>query len=174
MSISSGMFIPIMLRWYWSRMNGYGFSLGVASGMLTAVAYKALAPEGTTEYFMFIVALSASLVGSVLGTVLSSPTDEDTLMRFYKVTRPFGAWGRFKARLHADNQKAVDAENKRDIISILMAVPWQIVFFLFMMSLIFKTWGNVAVLGVMFVALSVGLYFKWYRHLSTEVKVDEI
>lgn len=173
MSISSGMIIPMLLRWYWSRMNGYGFSIGVASGMSVAIIYKALAVEGTTEYSMFIVSIIASLLGSVLGTVLSRPTDEDTLMRFYKVTRPFGAWRRFKARLHADNQKAVDAENRRDIISVLMAVPWQIVFFLFMISLIFKTWGNVAVLGVMFAALSIGLYFKWYRHLSTEVKVKE-
>jgi len=173
MSIGSGMFIPMLLRWYWSRMNGYGFSIGVVCGMSAAVIYKALAPEGTTEYAMFIVSISASLLGSVLGTILTKPTGETTLLRFYKVTRPFGTWRRFKARLRADNQVAVDAENRRDIVSIIMAVPWQIVFFLFMMSLIFKTWSNVATLGILFAALSFGLYFTWYRHLSTEVKVDE-
>ncbi|MFB0515315.1 MAG: sodium:solute symporter, partial [Candidatus Neomarinimicrobiota bacterium] len=138
-----------------------------------AVIYKALAPEGTTEYAMFIVSTTASLLGSVLGTLLTGPTDDATLFRFYKVTRPFGFWRRFKAQLRVDNQGAVDAENRRDILSVIMAVPWQIVFFLFMMSLVFKTWGNVAALGSLFVALSAGLYFTWYRHLSTEVKVEE-
>ena len=122
---------------------------------------------------MFIVATTASLLGSVLGTLLTAPTDEETLFRFYKVTRPFGAWGRFKALLHTDNQGEVDRENRRDIVSIFMAVPWQIVFFLFMMSLAFKTWNNVAILGLMFAVLSLGLYFTWYRHLSVEVKVEE-
>jgi len=47
-----------------------------------------------------------------------------------------------------------------------------VVFFMFMLSLIFKTWLNVSVLGVLLVVLTIGLYYTWYRHLSTEVKVD--
>lgn len=173
MSIGSGLMVPLLLRWYWSRMNGYGFAIGTAAGMLSAIIYKSLAPEGTTEYAMFIVTIVTSTVGTVLGTYLTAPTDDSTLLEFYRKTRPFGAWGRFRAQLKAEQQQAVNAENRRDITSIFMAVPWQIVFFLLMMSLIFKTWSNALVLGLLFAALSAGLYFSWYRHLSTEVQLDE-
>jgi len=93
------------------------------------------------------------------------------LARFYRNTRPFGSWGRFKAQLSSEDISAIDAENRRDIFSTFLAVPWQVVFFLFMMSLMFKTWWNVTVLGITLVVLSIMLYFSWFRHLSTEVKI---
>ncbi|MBC8399931.1 MAG: sodium:solute symporter, partial [Candidatus Marinimicrobia bacterium] len=37
MSIGSGMLIPMLLRWYWWRMNGYGFAIGTVSGMVAAI-----------------------------------------------------------------------------------------------------------------------------------------
>lgn len=173
MSIGSGLLIPMLLRWYWSRMNGWGFAVGTLAGMVAAVFYKAVAPPETTEYSMFAVATIASLLGTVIATYVSRPTDEDTLREFYNLTRPFGSWKRFKTQLTAKQQQGVDAENKRDIWSTVMAVPWQIVFFLFMLSIMMRNWGGVAGMGTAFVILSVGLYYNWYRHLSTEVNMEE-
>ena len=173
MSIGSGMLIPMLLRWYWSRMNGWGFSIGILSGMIAAISFKAFAPEGTTEYAMFAVASISSLLGTIIGTLVTAPIDEATLTKFYKKTRPFGTWRRFKNKLSADEIKAIDAENKRDIFSTFIAVPWQLVFFLFMMSIMFKTWTNVAVLGILLAVLTLILYFSWYKHLSTEVTIKE-
>lgn len=171
MSIGSGMLIPMLLRWYWSRMNGWGFAIGMIAGMIAAIIFKALAPEGTTEYAMFAVASTSSLFGTIFGTLLTTPTDENTLIKFYNKTRPFGTWNRFKNRLTKDDIIAIDSENKRDIFSTFIAVPWQVVFFLFMMSIMFKNWTNVTVLGILLVILTTILYFSWYKHLSTEVKV---
>ena len=172
MSIGSGMLIPMLLRWYWSRMNGWGFSIGLFSGMVAAIIFKALAPEGTTEYAMFAVATISSLLGTIIGTLLTAPTDEETLTKFYNITRPFGTWSRFKNKLDKDDIIAIDSENRRDIFSTFIAVPWQLVFFLFMMSIMFKNWPSVIILGILLVTLSIILYFSWYRHLSTEVKVN--
>jgi len=171
MSIGSGMLIPMLLRWYWSRMNGWGFSAGIISGMLAAILFKAFAPEGTTEYAMFAVASVSSLLGTIIGTLLTTPTDEKTLTKFYNKTRPFGTWSRFKNKLTKDDIIAIDSENKRDIFSTFVAVPWQIIFFLFMMSIMFKNWTSVTVLGILLAILTTTLYFSWYKHLSTEVKV---
>ncbi|NOZ74930.1 MAG: sodium:solute symporter, partial [FCB group bacterium] len=173
MSIGSGLLIPMLLRWYWSRMNGWGFAIGTVAGMVGAVLFRATAPAGTTEYAMFAVATIASLLGTILGTMFTEPTDEDTLNAFYVKTRPFGSWGRFKAQLNPEDQQAIDAENHRDILSTFVAVPWQIVFFLFMMSIMFKTWMNVLGLGIILILLSVALYFNWFKHLSTEVHLGK-
>jgi len=171
MSIGSGMLIPMLLRWYWSRMNGWGFSTGIISGMIAAILFKAFAPEGTTEYAMFAVASVSSLLGTIIGTLLTTPTDDKTLAKFYNRTRPFGTWNRFKNKLTENDIIAIDKENKRDIFSTFIAVPWQIIFFLFMMSIMFKNWTSVTVLGILLAVLSITLYFSWYKHLSTEVKV---
>ena len=173
MSIGSGMLIPMLLRWYWSRMNGWGFAIGIFSGMIAAIIFKAAAPEGTTEYAMFAVATITSLLGTVFGTILTKPVDEKTLTVFYNKTRPFGTWSRFKKKLTGEESQAIDDENKRDMFSTFVAVPWQIVFFLFMMSFMFKNWPTVIVLGILLIVLSTILYFSWFKHLSTEIKVKE-
>ncbi|MFQ6677479.1 MAG: sodium:solute symporter [Fidelibacterota bacterium] len=167
MSIGSGMLIPMLLRWYWSRMNGWGFSIGTLAGMISAIAFKAMAPEGVTEYTMFMVSSSASLIGTILGTLLTEPTDDETLQKFYNKTRPFGTWGKFKNQLGPQQQLAIESENKRDIFSTIIAVPWQITLFLFMMSLMFKTWSTALILGIICGILTIILYFSWYKHLST-------
>jgi len=167
MSIGSGMLIPMLLRWYWSRMNGWGFSIGTIAGMVSAIAFKVVAPEGVTEYTMFMISSSASLIGTILGTLFTDPTDDETLQNFYNKTRPFGTWGKFKKQLDPQQQKAIDAENKRDIFSTIIAVPWQISLFLFMMSLMFKTWSMSLILGAICGTLTIILYFSWYKHLSS-------
>lgn len=167
MSIGSGLLIPMLLRWYWSRMNGWGFSIGTLAGMISAIGFKAIAPEGVTEYTMFMVSSGASLLGTIMGTLLTEPTDEETLQNFYNKTRPFGTWGRFKKNLDKKQQLNIEAENKRDIFSTFIAVPWQVTLFLFMMSLMFKTWTTALILGTTCSILTIILYFTWYKHLST-------
>lgn len=168
MSIGSGLLLPMLLRWYWSRMNGWGFAIGTLSGMISAIAFKAIAPAGVTEYTMFALSTTVSLIGTIIGTIFTKPTDESTLQSFYNKTRPFGSWGRFKSQLNPEEIQAVDKENRRDIFSTVLAVPWQVSFFLLMMSFMFKAWTNVLVLGVVFLVLSISLYFTWYKHLSTD------
>lgn len=172
MSIGSGLLIPMLLRWYWSRMNGWGFAIGTMSGMVAAIVFKSLAIEGVTEYNMFAVSTSISFLGTILGTLFTKPTEETTLQYFYNKTRPFGTWSRFKSNLTPREIIAVEKENRRDIFSTILAVPWQVAFFLLMMSIIFKTWGNVLVLGGIFIGLTIALYFTWFKHLSTNAISD--
>jgi hypothetical protein len=113
-----------------------------------------------------------SLIGIVAGTLLTKPIDGRTVQNFYNKTRPFGAWGKYRDALPASTREAIKKENTRDIISVFIAVPWQLVLFMFMMNLVFKAWSQALTLGLIFIGLSVALYFNWFRYLSTEVKVD--
>jgi Na+/proline symporter len=178
MGLGAGLLIPQLVRWYWHRVNGYGYAIGVASGMITAILWKVfmrtgILPEALApEYYAFVVASLMSLIGIIIGTLATAPTDDKTTQNFYNVTRPFGVWGRFKKGVPLATQEAIRKENRRDILSVILAVPWQLTLFMFMMNLVFKDWGQALWLGLLFIALSVSLYFSWYRHLSTEVKVD--
>lgn len=173
MGIGSGLLIPQFLRWYWWRFNGYGFAIGVGAGMVTALLMRTFGPENLPEYISFMIASGSSLTGCIIGTFITRPTDSQVLTNFYKITRPFGLWGKVRKILSSNTLQKVNKENSRDIMSTFLAVPWQVVFFLFMMSLMFKTWENVSVLGITLILLTVCLYFSWFKHLSTEVKVEE-
>jgi solute:Na+ symporter, SSS family len=172
MSIGAGMIVPTLVRWYWWRMNGYGFAIGTVAGMIAAVIQRLWFPN-VPEYVAFSFAASISFVAMIIATYASKPTDEKVLYEFYKTTRPFGFWAHIRAKLPANILEKVNKENRRDIISIFMAVPWQVVLFLTWMMVVMKNWHSFGWLLLTLTALSIGLYFVWFRHLSTEVKMDE-
>lgn len=70
--------------------------------------------------------------------------------------------------------EGVDAENKRDILSTVIAVPWMLTLCITPMLLMVRQWPEFfTALGILTV-LSVSLYFSWFRHLSTENDLDEL
>ena len=170
-SLGAGLLIPTLARWYWWRMNGMGFATGTIAGMVAAVIQRILWPE-IPEYYAFTIATVSSLVGMIIGTYAAKPTDEKVLLEFYKRTRPFGFWGPIRKKMQIGVMEKINKENRRDILSTFFAVPWQLVLFLTGMAIIFKRWDQfIWLLGILIV-LSIGLYFNWYRHLSTEVEVE--
>ena len=142
MGIGAGMFIPQVIRWYWWRFNGYGFAIGTAMGMTSAVIVKGFGGP-LPEYSSFLIASGSSLIGCVIGTYMTAPTEDSVLVNFYKITRPFGLWGSVRKTISADVQALINEENRRDIIAIFFAVPWQIVLFLTGLMIVMKQWYNV-------------------------------
>ncbi|MGD9489784.1 MAG: sodium:solute symporter [Calditrichaceae bacterium] len=172
MSIGAGMIIPMLIRWYWWRLNGYGFAIGTVAGMLAAVVQKLLFPE-VPEYISFGFASGISLLGVIIGTYATPATSDSVLLNFYKVTRPFGFWGHIRAKLSDQKLGEIRKENKRDIFSIFLAVPWQLILFLSWMMLLVRDWTKLSVLLILLVAISTTLYFTWFRHLRQKVDIDK-
>ncbi|MGE5679794.1 MAG: sodium:solute symporter family transporter [Bacillota bacterium] len=168
LGLGSGLAIPLVLRWFWWRFNGYGFAAGTFTGMVAAIATKMTMPLAP-EFVSFIIPAGASFTGCLLGTYLSPQTDQNVLEHFYCVTRPFGFWKPVKAKAAAANmQKKIDAENRSDIISTFIAVPWQILLFMTGMLLIMKNWSNFFISLLLLLLLSIGLYFMWFRKLDKQ------
>jgi len=171
MGLGAGMVVPLLLRWYWWRMNGYGFTAGTVFGMGAAIIQKLFYPEAT-EYFSFAILLVSSFTATIIGTLLTEPTNKETLINFYKTTRPFGFWKPIKSILPEEKKIQINSENRRDIIAICFALPWQIVLFLTGITVILKRFDLFFYLLIILIFLSVGLYYFWFRHLSTEVRVE--
>ncbi len=172
MSIGAGMIIPTLVRWYWWRLNGWGFAVGTAAGMTAAVVQRLLFPH-VPEYVAFSFASSVSFVAMIAATYATRPTSASVLSEFYETTRPFGFWNPVRKAISSHVMEKVNRENRRDIVSIFMAVPWQVVMFLTFMMIVMQRWDWFGRLLIVFIILSLGLYFTWFRHLSTEVKMKE-
>ncbi|MBR8832217.1 MAG: High-affinity proline transporter PutP [Chroococcopsis gigantea SAG 12.99] len=172
-----GLAVPLLLRWYWWRFNGYGFAAGTVAGMLSAIAAQGIIfpffqHTQYQEYILFLVPSICSLVGCIVVTLLTPPTQKSVMENFYNVTRPFGFWGEMSRNLKPSTQAKIRAENNRDILATFIAVPWQLVLFLIGIVVIMKQWESVKILTLAFLLLSIGLYFTWFKHLSKEVKVE--
>ncbi len=173
MGIAVGMLIPMLVRWYWWRMNGAGFGMGTGVGMLSAFGQRWLFP-GEPEYFSFCFVALMALAGLLLGTYMTRPPDEKVLVEFYRRTRPFGWWRPIRAKFSPPDLERINRENRRDVISVLLAVPWQLALFLMWMMLILRQWDMFRALLLVVTVLSLGLYVFWYRHLGKEVKTEEV
>ena len=136
-----------------------------------AIIQKTFYPEAT-EYSSFAILLVSSFTATIIGTLFTEQTNKETLIRFYKTTRPFGLWNPIKLILPEEKKIQINSENKRDIIAICFALPWQIVLFLTGMTMILKRFDLFGYLIVVLIGLSLGLYYFWFRYLSTEVKVE--
>lgn len=171
MGLGAGMVVPLLIRWYWWRMNGFGFTAGTVIGMGAAIIQKLFYPDAT-EYLSFAILLGSSFTATIIVTLLTQQTSKETLINFYKTTRPFGFWKPIKSLIPDERKTQINAENRRDIIAICFALPWQMVLFLLGMVVIFRRMDLFFYLAVLLVLLSVGLYYFWFRYLSKEVRVD--
>ena len=166
MGIGAGLIIPLFMRWYWWRLNGFGFSFGIISGMLAAIILKFILPY-SEEYLNFAAVAIASFAGTMFFSLISEPTKDSVLINFYRVTKPFGFWNKIRCKFDVNEINLIKKENRLDVVSIFFAVPWQLVLFLIGMTIIIKNWDYFFILLFVLVLLSIGLYLTWFKRLSS-------
>jgi Na+/proline symporter len=167
MGLQSAILVPIFLRFYWWRYNGGGYAFGCLGGLVSTIVQRALAPE-MNEGGQFMITLAGGLIGSVIGTYLTVPTDPEVLKRFYMKTRPFGIWGHLKRQLSEEDRKKMSLEHRNDLIAAPFALLWQVSMFLFPMLAMVKNWPGFAMAFGLWVVGGAGLWFFWYRNLPAE------
>ena len=172
MGLGSGLIVPQVIRWYWWRFNGYGFAAGVFTGMAAAFV-QLIWLSHFTEYQIFLFVAGTSFVACLLGTFLTPAVSDEILTRFYTTTRPFGLWGHIRATLPADRVDRVQGENRRDILSTFVAVPWMLTLCITPMLAMVRNWDAFGISLAVLAVLSVALYLNWFRHLSEENTFDE-
>lgn len=170
MSLSAGMLMPLMLRWYWWRFNGYGFATGTGIGMVGAILQKALFPS-CTEWMAFITVSTLSITGMIVSTLLSQATPIKVLEIFYTKTKPIGFWGKIRNKLDRRTVTSIRKENRHDLIALVFAVPWQVSLFLTPVHLVLHRWDRFTLFLIIFILSSIGLYFSWFKYLNSKQKV---
>jgi Na+/proline symporter len=165
MSLVAGIILPNLLRWYWWRFNGYGYACGTGIGMVGALTQRMFFPS-LQEWQTFLIVGFFSLVGMIACTLLTPATDDAVLEHFYRQTRPIGFWRKIRKRLDQQFVRETKRENRRDLIALFFAVPWQISLFLVPVFAIIHKWETVTVFAGILILSSIGLYVFWFRFLN--------
>ncbi|MDR1789864.1 MAG: hypothetical protein LBR12_05950 [Opitutaceae bacterium] len=164
MGLTAGSLGPGFLRLYWWRTNAWGMAAGMFVGGLAAVLQAALWP-GMSEWWLFLMCGGLSFAFAIAVSCLTKGTDASVVRHFYRTTRPFGAWGRFKAELDAPTRLAWEKEHRNDILTVPFALLAQVTLFLLPMQLITKNTGALAATLPLFLAGAAGIYWFWWRNL---------
>lgn len=165
MSLGGGMIVPLALRLYWWRFNGYGFAYGTIFGMIASIVQRLVWPDWP-EKTQFMFTIGVGLVASVVSTYLTKPTDPEVLKNYYRKIRPFGFWSDLKNTLSEQERFRAKSENRNDLISLPFAFFWQVTILLLPMQLLTGSYRSFAITFVIFIVSLVGLYFFWFRKLD--------
>jgi solute:Na+ symporter, SSS family len=174
MGIGAGLFVPLVLRWYWPRYNGYGFDAGTAGGLFAGLLTNAVL--GWPVIVSFPVIIGTALFASVVGSLITAPTPHAVLLRFARQINPWGFWGRYNHKLESDGLITTEEAARRssekfsDMLAIVFSLPFQIGLLITAMSFVFRDWPTFSLFLSITVMSAVALYFLWYRNLRSEAE----
>lgn len=166
-----------ILKWYWWRFNGFGYFWGMATGIAAALAlskfpglYLWVYPEivpNLYALYSFPVILFLSTIGCVLGTLLTKPEDDKTLMQFYRQVRPWGFWKPIHDKVvKADPKFKSDANFKADAFNVAVGIVWQTSLILIPVYLVIRSKAPFFEAVAVLVITSLILKKTWWNKLS--------
>ena len=165
MALGAGVIVPNVLRWYWWRLNGWGYAAGTLAGVALSVLqliYPALA-----VWVAFPIIVGASLVASIIVSWLTVPVSSAVLTEFFQTVRPFGLWRpvRNEAGLSAAQLKTTSESPARTIINVALGMVVIASAYLLPMYLVGHWYAQALVCLALAAAGAVALKVTWYNHL---------
>ncbi len=170
--LGGSMIVPLVLRWYWWRFNGWGFACGMIAAFLVAVTQKILQTSLGyiwPDYNFFFLMLAVSLIVSVAVALATPATNHETLMEFYRKTQPWGYWrpihrtvlGRW-SEFRKEKMAGVDMFNCMVGAACLFCLNMMPVYFML------HNWTMFWRLAVGFALTAAIMYRSWYKRLPTD------
>jgi Na+/proline symporter len=157
-----------VLKWYWWRFNGPGYFWGMLAGLAPALVFPALWP-GRLPLYYFPHLLGLSLAGCLAGTLLSRPTDLETLKRFYREVRPWGFWGPIRRLVEAEDPSFErNCGFGRDMVNVAVGIAWQTALVALAFYIVLMRLRGAAIAALVVAATMAFLKKSWYDRLEPE------
>jgi solute:Na+ symporter, SSS family len=169
-TLAAGILPPNVLRWYWWRLNGQGYAAGVFGGMGLSLGQVFLEQAGIIEplplYVGFPVIALASTIITIAASLLTAPTEIETLKNFYRKVQPAGAWQPAReAVLQETPEFKKQSPFSRDLFNTVVSMIGITALYVSMLYLILHRLEIAFALLATTLVTVVILYFTWYKHL---------
>jgi solute:Na+ symporter, SSS family len=179
-----------VFKWYWWRLNGFGYFSGMITGIAAALLmlffpalrdfmaeptlnvmgffHEGPLPSVGLDLAAFPMLLAVSLLGTIIGTYATPPEAEDVLVNFYKRTRPWGFWGPIRLAAQRDDSSFVpNRDFTRDMFNVVVGIIWQTTFVALPIYIVIREWRSAIICAGIILATSVLLKFSWYDRLES-------
>ena len=164
------------LKWVWWRFNGWGYFWGMFAGLIVASLQFVLGQSkgsfapGSWLYdlsemqdiYMFPIIFSFSIIGCLVGTFFSKPTDTEVLKSFYANVRPWGFWKPVYNVLKKEDQTfEKNTEFTMDMVNCVIGIVWQSSMIVLPIFLLIRDYPKMFVSLLIFLVTSVILKYTW-------------
>ncbi len=170
-ALYGGYVLSNVLKWYWWRFNGTGYFWGMAAGILGAISapplLNRLVGHDVNPLYTFPIILLLSLLGCLLGTLLTPPEDENVLKSFYRTVRPWGFWGPVLEKVQRDDPSFTPNPNcARDLFNVGVGIIWQVSLAALPIYLVLRDWPWAGAILAVVVVTTLIIKFNWYDKLE--------
>ncbi|MEX2309517.1 MAG: sodium:solute symporter family protein [Pirellulales bacterium] len=178
-----------ILKWYWWRLNGFGYFAGMVTGIGGALAmlfvpgltalmaqpaislislWHAGPPASVNlDLMAFPMLLAISLLGTIVGTYATPPEREDVLVNFYTRTRPWGWWAPIReAAIRRDPEFQPNRNFGWDAFNVVVGIVWQTAFVTLPIYVVIREWRAAAICAAIIIVASTVLKHTWYDRLE--------
>ena len=99
LQIGAGTGLIFILRWFWWRINAYSEITGMVVSFVVALVFEFVEFDlDATQKLLWGVGITT--FSWVLVTLITRPTDDDTMRAFYHKITPYGSgWNGFKKKM---------------------------------------------------------------------------
>jgi solute:Na+ symporter, SSS family len=157
--------VPAALRWHWWRFNARAFLWSMAASTGVVIIHKAFLND-LPLYWAILFLMGASFLVTVVITLVTTPSDMETLVRFYAKVRPFGIWGPVRREaIRRGLVPAKDSEPTYDVVNSVIASFFQLCLGVIPLYMFLKEWSKVGLWVVLLLVTVAVLYKTWYMHL---------
>jgi solute:Na+ symporter, SSS family len=195
-SLYGGYAASNFLKWIWWRFNGWGYFLGMLSGLIISTLFYfwkqnaapseflSFANSGVGSLVVFFIMLAIVVLACVLGSKFTTPTDMPALQYFYAKTNPWGWWKpvhqfikskQTPLNIPLANGEVINNENftpnkelKQDLFNVAIGIVWQMSMMVMPIYLVFTQWTEFWTALITFAITSVIIYFSWYKKLRND------
>jgi Na+/proline symporter len=156
---------PATLRWHWWRFGAKAFVASMAASATFILLQKLLCPQWSISLTLTVDVLASVALTLTFGAWLP-PADREVLVKFYARVRPFGFWGPIRAEaVKRGLVPARDPMPRLDLLNGFITALFQAALALVPFYLFLRRWPQMWLGIAALAALSIVLYFTWYKHL---------
>ncbi|MCB0457322.1 MAG: sodium:solute symporter family protein [Flavobacteriaceae bacterium] len=123
LQIGAGTGLIFILRWFWWRINAYSEITGMIVSFVVAIVLK-VGNFGLEDHENLVLGVIITTISWVAVTLLTQPTNMNTLVNFYNKVTPYGVgWNSFKKK--AANSYVLRETHDRftiDLASMLLGI----------------------------------------------------
>jgi Na+/proline symporter len=167
-----------VIKWYWWRMNGWGYCAGMAVGIVGALLLArpewlgflstfGIDPAQVNALNAFPAVFALCVIACICGSYAGPPTGMAVLKEFYRKTRPWGFWGPVHAALAAERPGIVkNRDFRRDAFNVLVGIVWQTAITASPIFLVIQQFDKFLICLAVVAVATIILKFTWYDQLE--------
>lgn len=127
LQIGAGTGLLFILRWFWWRINAVSEITAMIASFIMAgyleLTHTRLGFDPLPDWQKFIIGVTVTTIAWIVATFVSRPSDEDTLIKFYRLIQPGGpGWKDFLGKTKGDGKDVKDLGDKWDLPGSLLSV----------------------------------------------------